>query len=560
MKPLDTRLADQISRLSVQLPRRLHLLPAILLIVFFLSACAAPIPASTTETTGPTPPSTKTSAAAVSSPTKLLQTSEPAPTRPTPTPTFSPDQIRPSAIAGSWYPADPAELTRLIDGLLAAVEPTDGTPIALIVPHAGYVYSGPIAARGFKQLAGKDYEVAVIIASDHQRPLSNPISVWAEGGFETPLGVAPVDADLARALVDADARISFDPAAHADEHPIEIELPFLQRVCPHCSIVPVLMGNDDDETIAALADALLSVLPGQRAVVIASSDLSHYPPKQEAMLVDGATLAAIETGDPSTVRTTIATLSAAGIPNLATCACGEGPILATMRVAAGLGADIITILGYANSADSPYGNSDQVVGYGAVMFWRYRPPELTAAQQEALLQLARTTIKEYLETGQSSNYQTDDPVLARRSGVFVTLRKHSESSGAEERDLRGCIGHMWADTPLYKIVQEMAVSAATADPRFPPITAEELDQVSIEISILSPLRRITDTEQIEVGRHGLMIVRQGQRGVLLPQVPVENNWNREEFLENLCLKANLPPDCWTEHSTLYAFTAVVFEE
>jgi len=463
-----------------------------------------------------------------------------------------PGRIRPAAVAGSWYPDNPDELTAMVDAMLAAVEPVDGEPIGLIVPHAGYVFSGPVAAYGFKQLEGVQYDVAVIIAADHQWPLSDPISVWAEGGFETPLGILPVDVELAQALVEADPRITFDPATHEGEHPIEIELPFLQRVCPGCRIVPVLMGADDEETVRTLADALLAVLPGRRAVVIASSDLSHYPTYDDALAVDGATLGAIETGDPAQVRETIDELMRVGFPNLATCACGKGPILVTMEVAAGLGADTVTVLRYANSADSPYGDRGQVVGYGAVMFWRYEPPDLTEARREGLLALARTTLEVYLEDGTIPPYETDDPVMTRRCGAFVTLKESGE--------LCGCIGHLRADTPLYRVVQEMAVSAATSDPRFPPLTVEELDKVSIEISVLSPLRRITDTQQIEVGTHGLMIMQGGRQGVLLPQVPVEQGWGREEFLDNLCLKAGLPSDCWTGQPMLYAFTAVVFGE
>ncbi len=440
----------------------------------------------------------------------------------------------------------------MIDGMLEAVEPVDGAPLALIVPHAGYVYSGPVAAAGFRQLEQGEYDIAVIIAADHQSPLSNPISVWAEGGFETPLGVVPVDVELAAALLEADPRITFDPAAHGYEHPIEIELPFLQRVCPGCALAPVLMGADDEETVQALSDALLAVLPGRRAVVIASSDLSHYPSREDALRVDSATLAAIETGDPAAVRATIAETMAAGVPNLATCACGEGPILVAMRVAAGLGADTITVLRYANSADSPYGDEKQVVGYGAVMFWHYEPPELTARREEELLTLARSTLAAYLENGSIPPYETQDPVLARRSGVFVTLKE----GGA----LRGCIGHTWADLPLYRAVQEMAVAAATQDPRFPPMTAEELDRVTIEISVLSPFHRVTDISQIEVGVHGLVILKEGRQGLLLPQVPVEEGWDREAFLEGLCQKAGLPEDCWQDGATLYAFTAVVFGE
>ena len=130
----------------------------------------------------------------------------------------------------------------------------------------------------------------------------------------------------------------------------------------------------------------------------------------------------------------------------------------------------------------------------------------------------------------------------------------------ERGELRGCIGHTRADVPLYQAVQQMAVAAATSDPRFPPLTPEELSDVTVEISILSPFRRIMDAAQVEVGVHGLMIYKDNQRGLLLPQVPVEQGWDRQEYLDNLCLKAGLPADCWREGATLYAFTALVFGE
>ncbi len=507
------------------------------LLITLLSACAAP-------TATPTTPATETP---LPLPTSL------------PSPTVPPGRVRPSAIAGSWYPGDPDELAAMVDEMLAAVQPVDGAPIGLIVPHAGYAYSGPVAAYGFRQLEQGEYDVAIIIASDHQSPLSDPISVWAEGGFETPLGVVPVDVELAQALVAADPRITDDTAAHEGEHPIEIELPFLQRVCPNCSIVPILMGADDEETVRALADALLSALPGRRAVVIASSDLSHYPTYDDALVVDGATLAAIETGNPARVQETIDGLMIADFPNLVTCACGEGAILVTMRVVQGLGADTVTVLRYANSGNVS-GDHSKVVGYGAVMFWRYEPPDLTEARREELLALARTTIEEYLETDRVPDYETNDPVLARRSGVFVTLKEGRDPSTGLRTSLRGCIGHTRADQPLYQVVQQIAVAAATGDPRFPPLTTEELSNITVEISVLSPFRRVTDVEQVQVGTHGLMIFQDGRQGLLLPQVPVEQGWEREEFLENLCLKAGLPEDCWREGTSLYAFTAVVFGE
>jgi len=462
----------------------------------------------------------------------------------------SAEWIRPSTIAGSWYPGNPKELTEMVDGFLEQVKPVYGEPIALIVPHAGYEFSGLVAASGFKQLEGVDYDVAIIIASDHRPPLSNPISVWAKGGFETPLGVVPVNEELAREIIETDPLISFAPETHQNEHPIEIELPFLQRVSPNCSIVPILMGSDDDNTVSVLSEALVSVLSKKRGIVIASSDLSHYPASSDARHVDQETLSAIETGDPTKLRETTEKLMGMGFSNLDTCVCGRGPIMVAMRVAEGLGANTISILRYMNSGDILHGSDDKVVGYGAVMFWRYAPPELTREQQRILLDLAYKAIEEYLRTNKVPAYTTEDPVMNQNSGIFLTLR-----IGVM---LRGCIGQLWSEDPLYKVVQDTAISAATRDPRFPPLTIKELEDITIKISILSPLRRITEIEEIEVGTHGLVIVHEGQRGVLLPQVPVERGWDRITFLENLCLKAGLPGYSWKENPTLYVFTTIEF--
>jgi AmmeMemoRadiSam system protein A len=186
---------------------------------------------------------------------------------------------------------------------------------------------------------------------------------------------------------------------------------------------------------------------------------------------------------------------------------------------------------------------------------RFQPPGLTPECQKELLGLARSTIAGYLKSGTMPNYQTDDPELLRPAGAFVTLKD------AARGDLRGCIGNMQADKPLYQTVQAMAVAAATSDPRVPAMTLDELDRVKIEISVLSPMRRLDDVKNIEIGKHGLLIDCQGQRGVFLPQVPVEQGWNRDQYLDNLCQKAGLFPGCWRDQAAvLYTFTAGVFGE
>ncbi len=461
-------------------------------------------------------------------------------------------RVRPAAFAGTWYPGDAETLRRTVDAMLAEAQPVDGAPLGLIVPHAGYLYSGQVAAMGFQQLTRGTYDVAVIVAADHAPPISNPVAVYPAGGFQTPLGVVEVDADLAAALMAADPRIVADPDAHEGEHVIEIELPFLQRVCPGCRIVPVLIGTEDETVIRALGDALARTLAGRRGVLIASTDLSHYPSDVDALAVDGETLSAIETGDPTAVRRAIAANMKKKIPNLLTCACSESAVLAVMHAAQQLGAETVTVLGYANSGDVAARDKTQVVGYGAVMLWHYEPPQLSTEQRIALLQMARSAIAGYLQEGRTPVVSVTDPVLLRPAAAFVTLTRGGQ--------LRGCIGHMRADLPLYRVVQEMAVAAAVSDVRFPKLTSAELEQMRVEISVLSPLRRLTDVNAIQVGTHGLLIAKDGRQGVLLPQVPVQEGWNREAFLENLCLKAGLARGCWQEGAHLYSFTAIVFGE
>jgi hypothetical protein len=455
-------------------------------------------------------------------------------------------------VAGSWYPDQPEELARIIDGYLKLVRPVDGVPAALIVPHAGYRYSGLVAAHGFKQMVGANIDTAVVIASDHQPPMSRPISVWAKGGYETPFGVLPVNEELAGRLVDHDERIRFDPETHAHEHPVEIELPFLKQVCPDCRIVPVMIGRADDGTARVLAEALLEVLPREGVVIIASSDLSHYPPYEHAREVDEATLAAIELGEPAELGRVIQESMAKGVPNLATCACGEVPIRVAMQVAAGQGADRISLLRYSNSGDVEDGDRARVVGYGAVMFWHYETPKLTADQQSMLLNLAREAVAAHLHGGELPRDPLTEPEFERLSAVFVTLRLGTM--------LRGCIGQVRADTPLYQAVREKAIAAATGDPRFPSLQKQELSELTYEISILSPLERIASERELEVGTHGVALRRGNRRAVLLPKVAADRDWERRTLLENLYTKAGLPADGWKDPAGLYRFTTIEIEE
>lgn len=481
------------------------------------------------------------------------------------------DALRRPAAAGRFYSDDPEKLAAQVDRLLAEAELASGVamPVALVAPHAGYVYSGHVAAQAYRQIIGVDYDAIVVIGVNHQDASFRRVSVWAEGGFETPLGVAQVDEELAAALIAADERIVFDRQVHLQEHSVEVQLPFLQRVFgDDVRFAPVVIGEPSAENNGALAGALAETLSGKKALIVASADLSHYPAYDDAVSSDLAILQAIVAMDVQRLSDVRDELMAQGIPGLSTCTCGEGPLTAAILAAKALGANHARLLGYANSGDTPFGDRDQVVGYGAVMFWQgdesveqpltaQGPPVLSPVaplgegERSALLQLAHATLERYLTLGDAPVVQPEEPGLWQRRAAFVTLEKQGE--------LRGCIGDLVGQRPLYLSVQWAALSAALADRRFPPVTAEELPEISVEISVLSALQEVSDVLEIEVGKHGLLIVQGDRRGVLLPQVAVDEGWDRQALLSALCQKAGLPEDAWQdEDSVLYSFTAEVF--
>ncbi len=485
-----------------------------------------------------------------------------------------PQEIRKPAVAGQFYPSDPAELSRMVEVMLARAEKVlPSPPQILIVPHAGYVFSGQVAAWAFKQVEGARYDAAVIIGVNHYVAGFRQVSVYDGDAFETPLGLVPVAKDIAGSLLKHRGMTS-DREPQRQEHSVEVEVPFIQKTLPGTPIVPIVMGEPFEENARLLADALTDVAKGRRLLFVASSDLSHYPSYQDARKVDRATLEAILSMEPQIFIKTVREWMGKGVPGLGTCACGEGPILTAMILAQKLSLNRATVLRYANSGDTPFGDEERVVGYGAVAFWKEEgdrpapPPDLPSTeallpslepvtlrpdQKEFLLKLARETIAYFLDYGFAPLYRVEEGDLQRPSGVFVTLKKHGE--------LRGCIGEVLPRRPLFVATQWAALAAAFNDPRFPPLSRDELDEVKLEISILSIPQALEDPEKVEVGRHGLIIVKGDRVGLLLPQVPVEEGWSREEFLKGVCRKAGLPDDAWKDRETkLYVFTAEVFGE
>lgn len=277
--------------------------------------------------------------------------------------------VRKPVVAGTFYPGASGELRATVDDLLARATKTGPEPAALVSPHAGYIYSGHVAAEAFKQAEGVEYDALIVLGTNHTDPFGQGLAVWPRGAFSTPLGNVPVDAELAQALIDADARIAERRGPHLNEHSIEVQLPFLQRVQPGKAFVPIVVCDVSLASCQALADAFVRVLQGRNALIVASSDLSHYPAYDDAVRADRTCLDAVLSLDPLVLDAAIESTMRLGVPNLHTCMCGEGPIKTVMLYARAIGAQA-DLVKYANSGDVKQGNRWQVVGYGAVRFAR----------------------------------------------------------------------------------------------------------------------------------------------------------------------------------------------
>ena len=476
--------------------------------------------------------------------------------------------IRRPAVAGQFYSGDSTRLTNALNAFFDdAVLPSVEKPIALVVPHAGYIYSGQIAADAFNQAKNYDYDVIVILGTNHTSPGFSGISIYPRGRYQTPLGMADIDETIAASLIKAKKEYTFRPEVHRQEHSIEVQIPFIQYLFPGVKIVPVIVGKPDIDLCINFGQVLADVLKKRNALIVASSDLSHYPSYENAVNVDQKTLEAIVKLDARNLQSVIRTQMTQHIQNLATCACGEAPVLAAMEAAKGMGATCGTLISYANSGDVSFGNRDRVVGYGAVAFSKddclnnetsiHSPTNnqsliLKDVQKRELLAFARKTIYQYLMSETVPLARGYGPELQFKTGAFVTLKKNHQ--------LRGCIGHMNNDLSLCAVVGSMALQAAFNDRRFRPVTIDELENIEIEISILTPYQPIRNANEIVLGQDGIVLRKNGNQAVFLPQVATEQGWNRQEFLDNLCKKAGLEDGCWQDDAELFTFQAVVFQE
>lgn len=453
--------------------------------------------------------------------------------------------IRKSVWAGQFYPKDPKVLSAEIDQFLKNTSPPpahSGEIKGIIVPHAGYPYSGQVAAAAFNLVRDKGFDTVIILSPSHYYGFYGA-SIYSKGGYETPLGTVKIDDKVAEQLSRATG-FGFIPQAHSQEHAVEVQIPFIQKVLPKARIVPIVMGIPQEKTIKKMARGLISVAKEKKVLILASTDMSHFLSKDQANKTDHQTMALVQSLQAETLIKKM--------EHRENIMCGGAPVSTLLLFAKKQNNPHIQILDYADSSDAT-GSKTKVVGYmAAALFTQNQPQPFTLSRnkKQTLLKMARTAISLYLKGDKIPDTTPADADLLAKRGAFVTLKK--------EGRLRGCIGFIEPIMPLYQAVIQAALFAAFRDTRFSPLRSSELKDLEIEISVLSPLKKIHDPSEIKVGRHGLIISKGTRTGLLLPQVAVENHWSRETFLRQACLKAGLPSNAWKKGAEISIFEALVF--
>jgi AmmeMemoRadiSam system protein B/AmmeMemoRadiSam system protein A len=446
---------------------------------------------------------------------------------------------RPAAVAGMFYPSDPAELSHDIQTMLMHAQPEAPPlkPKALIVPHAGYVYSGPVAASGYALLASRAREIKrVILLGPTHRVAVRGLALPGADAFETPLGRVEIDLDAARTIAEL-PQVTVSPQVHALEHSLEVHLPFLQSLLPDFKLLPLAVGMAAPGEVAEVLEKLWG---GDETLIVISSDLSHYLPYEQARKVDERTATDILNLKESISHE---------------CACGGTPINGLMLAAKHHGL-VPHLLDLRSSGDTA-GDKNRVVGYAAFALTeeQQQQPHTAINKGNALLKLARNAIAQGLSLPTQPEPNTDG--LNEPGATFVTLTRRGQ--------LRGCIGSLEARQPLLEDVRQNALAAAFRDSRFPPVTAEEFDQLRVAVSLLSPQQPIQFSDeadalsQLRPHIDGVVFEYGTYRSTFLPQVweQLPQPW---QFMAHLKRKAGLPQDFWSPEIRLYRYTVEKWKE
>lgn len=524
------------------------------------------------------------------------------------TPTSNPsssNKVFPNQVAGMFYSPSPTELQNEVKQFIAGAklkeELSDKDIVGVISPHAGYRFSGSVAGYSYRAIKGRRYSVVIILSfSHHQR--TEKIATLDWDGYHTPLGDIPIEKSIVGELTTKYPKlIEVNPNPFRGEHSLEVQLPFIKEALPGAKIVPILVSTGREEDALELGDLLFKQFGKKKDILfVVSTDLSHYLSYEDAISVDKELVDIMAKVDLGAFMS-----KGRGEPYKGgyTGACGYFPVLTFLRFFSNYPQDRRkgVVLEYKNSGDT-FGERGRVVGYGSIAFTvekgirdemlsslsnskeefkgkihdsilvnssdiTKRPEySFTLEEKELLLKIAKRSVEEAVIKGNTSYVpeKPDSERLGRLGAAFVTIKCNTDTSGrcqGKGDELRGCIGHVIATVPLYLCVAQVARAAAIEDPRFPKVTPEELPYLRYEISVLTAPEKVEDPNTIVVGRDGLIISKGGWRGLLLPQVPGEFGWNREQFLDATCRKAGLYPGCWKEEGTIIErFQAVVWGE
>lgn len=483
--------------------------------------------------------------------------------------TYSQNKItdRQPIAAGRFYSADKATLTNDLNLLFETCtkSSTGGKVRAIISPHAGYIFSGKTAAAAFSSINNHTgYKNIFVIGSSHVAAFDGA-SAFCTGDYITPLGRAEVNMEIATKLADNNQVFRFSTESHLREHSIEVQIPFIQMYFnDNPKIVPVIIGTDNEETVKQIAEALKPWFTSDNLFVI-SSDFSHYPNYKQAIETDKLTALSIISGDPEIFLKAIKNNEEKKIGGLATSMCGWTSGLLLLYLTENKPNFHYQFVDYCNSGDSEYGNKNEVVGYNAISIFETKnktentgemKEEFTFSKQEEaeLFTIARAAIELKLE--EKKNYAVDIKKISSKfktpMGAFVTLKI--------DGSLRGCIGRFISSDPLYEVVNASAISSAFEDPRFSPLTKEEFKKTEIEITVLGPLIKINNINEIILGKHGIYIKKENRTGTMLPQVAIENGWSVEEFLGYTSRdKAGIGWDGWKD-AEIFIYEGVVIKE
>lgn len=434
---------------------------------------------------------------------------------------------REPAVAGTFYPLDPVQLKQTLSSLLEQIEQTGPAPKAIIVPHAGYIYSGPTAAKAYARLRSEHGKIRrVVLLGPTHRVAVRGLATVSTDGFNTPLGTVAIDQEAIATILDL-PQVSVSDEAHAQEHSLEVHLPFLQTILDEFTLVPLIVGEANAKEVAEVIEALWG---GDETLIVISSDLSHFHDYETANRRDKKTSQAIESLRYEDINHEDA--------------CGRTPISGLLHLARLKHFDI-HMIDLCNSGDTA-GSHDRVVGYGAyVLNDSPKNTRFTWQDGQTLITLARASIQHGLEYGRALDIDSKDydPHLQELRASFVTLKKNHQ--------LRGCIGSLEARQPLINDVAHNAWAAAFKDPRFGPLKADELNEIDIHLSLLSvptPMSFGSETDllsKIRPGIDGLILEDNGHKGTFLPSV-WEGLPDKKKFWRELKRKAGLPYDHWSD--------------